>query len=147
MTVIMGAIVDRLRAAATSAGDRVYVDRAIQGAAMPYIVITRTGTDRPRGTEAAMGVVFTVFDVDIFTATVQAREGLATEVRNRLDGFRGTFGNQTGAGVNEIVSLACSLLDEDSTVGESGDSGDKTHVFRMTQEYQLVHRETVPSFS
>lgn len=72
---------------------RIYPLLAPQSAALPFITYRRSGIRRQQTLGGPMGVPQVSVDFDVYAATYEGARDLADKVRQRLDGYGGTFDN------------------------------------------------------
>jgi hypothetical protein len=72
---------------------RIFPLLAPQSAALPFITYRRSGIRRQQTLSGPMGVPQVSVDFDVYAATYEGARDLADKVRQRLDGYGGTFDN------------------------------------------------------
>ena len=72
---------------------RIFPLLAPQSAALPFITYRRSGIRRQQTLSGPMGVPQVSVDFDVYAATYEGARDLAEKVRQRLDGYGGTFDN------------------------------------------------------
>jgi hypothetical protein len=72
---------------------RIFPLLAPQSAALPFITYRRSGIRRQQTLSGPMGEPQVSVDFDVYAATYEGARDLADKVRQRLDGYGGTFDN------------------------------------------------------
>lgn len=124
----------------TLIGQRLFIHRAPQeGAELPYIVYQRSPeVDHHHHMEAAAGLLQEFYQFDIYSTTAKNTETVAEQLREELDGFRGTMGAENVRSIH--------LEDEDDDQINPTDGSDDSK-FRIRQSYRVTHTESVPTFT
>jgi len=109
----------------------VFVGRAAQGFAPPFIVITRTEHDPYATLDGTTGMGSSEIDIDCFEATHTKAEALATAVVDFLKDYSGA------AGATDIID-AVILLNRRSFQTQAG-SGNDEWQYVVTLTFQIQH--------
>lgn len=103
MIDIMLAIQEKLIAARTAAGNRVYPLTLPEDAHIPAITFQRIpGRGRTMAHDGPTGYVSTRAQIDAWAQDYETAHAIAKQVRLELDGFRGTIGSADPVTVAEI---------------------------------------------
>jgi hypothetical protein len=84
-------------AVTTLVGQRIAVDRIEQGAARPFIVFTRNGTERTKGLDGTVHGVLVTFGVQCWADTRAAAESVAEAVQTALESAYHNVGDRSSA--------------------------------------------------
>ena len=79
----------------TIVSSRVYVNKAPQKAALPYIILTQMASEEYKSFDQTSGLRMLTFDVDCKADRFVEAETLANAVRTFIDDFSGTAGTYT----------------------------------------------------
>lgn len=119
-------------------GSRIRFAHAEQTDALPYIVIHNIDNVHAHHMTAAAGKVIGRFQLDCYGSTPLAATNVAEQVRQAMDGLRGSVG--------DVVFSMCHLDDErDSTIPphEGVDLG----IYVVQQDYLVSWSVSVPTFT
>jgi len=123
-------------------GARMYPGVAPKGAGFPNITFNRVSSEHHRHLQGAAGLVQVHIQVDMWGDSYLETIGLADAVRHVLDGYRGVV----TVGDESVAVLQCSLV-EDYTGITGGLDNSARGLFRATHEYEIGHRELVPTLA
>jgi len=141
---IDAALRTELKDDATIAGlvsTRIRLSRADQRDTIPYITINRLSGSRFHNATAASGMAIPTFQIDCWGATPILAIAVADAVREAIDGFKGTM----GSGGNTANVRTCWLEGEPYLHEPQKGDGIGAHGVAMT--FDIMHKETVPTFS
>lgn len=122
---------------------RVYWLVAPPRSPLPHATYQVVGRDRVRKMEAPTGLTFTDVQVDIFGTTPATTENAAEAIRDAFDHAHNTT---LGTGPH-AVSVAHMFLMTDHDMYEVPEDGGSTGLFRILQEWRILHSESVPNLS
>lgn len=145
MASAIASLVSHLKAdfaVAQRVGSRIYRQVAKRSAALPYMVVERTGTDHRHHQTAAAGLVATAFGLTCWADSAETAEGLAEDVREALDGLHH---QDIGTQPNVITVKSAVLETVDDTLVSADAVGNP--IFGVPMIWQLWHTESVPTFA
>ena len=115
----------------TYVGSRVYIGKAPQKAALPYIVITQMGSDEFLSLDGTGSLRAVDFDIDCKAALSTTAEDIGNAVRVFLDDYTGAAGSQT---------IKAVLMNDESTdyepPADGSDGGIHTTLLDVTIQYE-----------
>lgn len=111
-------------------GTRIFVTKADQNTASPYIVITRISHDPLKALDGTTGLRFTDVDIDCCATDYPTAVAVADAVREFLKDYSGSAGNET---INAVL-----LNDEDDDFIIAGDGRDAGY-HMVTLDFQIQH--------
>ncbi len=79
----------------TLVSQRIAVDRIEQGSARPFVVFTRTGTERTKGLDGTVHAVLVTFSLQCWADTRAAAESFRKDVEDHLDRSKLEFIDET----------------------------------------------------
>lgn len=106
---------------------------------LPYGCVSTISRTRAHNMEGPSGLVKARVQVDVFAATQRSADQIADRVRLCLDGYVGTV--TAGA---ESLTLDAVLLDNDLDDVEREDEPSENRVARVTLDFLVFYRETLP---
>lgn len=108
---------------------RIYVNRAPQNAAFPYVIITQMGSDENTTMDGVSGQLrFLDFDIDCKAKSSVVAESLGNAVRVFLDDYTGTAGSYT---------IGAVLMNDESDDYEPPQDGSDVGVFVVTLDLTI----------
>ena len=119
--------------------DRIYMDVAAEGAAMPYLVFTRVSTVPDYLMGGQSGLTTARFQFDAISDEKMDVMSVAEQLRLALSGYGpATMG---GAGGAEVDWCSLELMQDDF----ADETGRFSGIYRRLTDYYIHYRETVPS--
>lgn len=144
MTFLVKDIRDRLAASANvvdKVSDRIYSEVAPQQASLPYLILNEISQQPEFYLGGEAGRHTSVIQIDVYTDGKKGQQEaneIAELVRNRLSGFRGTFG--AGCyGTSRMIRC-------ESNPVPPVDGSDFTKR-RVSMDYEIFHTADVPSLT
>lgn len=144
MTYLLKDIRDHLAGSAAvvdAVSNRIFDEVVPQGVQYPLINLSDLSAEPEMGLGGEVGVHKTQVQVDVWTDGTKGKaecNRIAELVRNRMNGYRGTFG--TGCyGVSRMVrsnALAAPPID-----------GSDTHRRRYSMDFEITHTAAVPTLT
>ncbi len=107
-----------------------------KGATLPYVIYSRSSVKRYPVSSGSTGLVTTVVRLVSFADHYGAAVEVAEALRDALDGKTGTVGDQSFE--------PCQLVAESDNI-DPVEFAQNSAPYFVAQEYQITHRETVPS--
>lgn len=123
-----------------SVGNRWYPQWAPEDDTLPYGCVSTITRTREHNMDGPSGLVKCRIQVDVFAQTQRAADQIGDLVRLVLDGYTGTV--TAGA---ESIYLDAVLLDNDLEDVEREDEPSEDRVARVTLDFFVSHKETLPS--
>lgn len=120
-------------------GTQIYAHMATEGATLPRIIYTSVSRQAFDHLTAPSGVVSSRMQIDSYAITPDGAIDLAEAVRVLLHGYRGQMGT-------EALEIRWSTLDTQRNNYESPHDDSSVGVHRASQDYMIVHHETIPTF-
>lgn len=131
---------------ASTGNERIYITRLPQdgttNATLPAITVQAVSHTHEAHMTAAAGLAKAVLQVDCWAATYLGARALSEAVRAELDGYRYTS-TSSKWGTNNIRRV---LLANENPLYEGTDDGSDAGAYRVSQDYDVWHTETVPTF-
>ena len=113
-------------------GSRVFIDKAPQAAALPYIVITQLASENnPSFDGKSNSLRFVDFDIDCKAERSVEADALATAVRVFLDDYSGPAGAET---------IGAVLMADESDEYEPPADGSDIGIFDVTLDVQIQYQ-------
>lgn len=110
-------------------GTRLYPLLAPQDAATPFIVYQRVSASRWTSLEGPSGMAQPRIQIDAYTSTYAAAKTLATAIREKLSGYRGTVAGTRIGGITLIT-------DQDLIENEKDPK-----LYRVSMDFMVTHDE------
>ena len=118
-------------------GSRVYV-KPPQDATYPLIRIQRIGSEHAHEMEGAAGICQALTQIDCIGRQVKDVKTLVEQVRQAIQGFKGTQGSTTFRSI---------LLTDQRDLDEPDQQGGETGHFRTVMDFTITYVESIPSFA
>lgn len=122
-------------------GDRIFDDVAPQGIQYPYILISDMSSDPLEALDGEVGTHDALIQIDVWTDGTGGRgkaKELGEMIRNRLNGYRGQFGDGSYGTAHQRRYNALSAPPLE---------GSNIHRRRISMDYQIIHSADVPTFT
>lgn len=116
---------------------RLYPRRIPQGVDNPCAKYQMISALRDGALDGGTGLVTATIQIDIFADTHLEAETISEKIREALQGYRGTE--------STVEILSCTLITSRELLGAAVDASDD-HDYRVILEFEITHRETIPSF-
>ena len=118
-------------------GARIFPQIAPPSASFPRVTITRIVNGHERHMLASSGLSRATYQIDSWALNSPSVEAVAEALRNALDGFIGKL--MGGIDIRSIF-----LVDENDNIEEPTDGSDNS-IYRISQDYTINHRESIPT--
>lgn len=123
----------------TAITSRIYPLAAKQGASVPYVVYSQTGNRHVHHFGGAAGLAAPRFQISCWDDDYIGARALAEQVRDAMDGYRGTM----GGGGNTANVRGC-FLEFDIDVYEPPTDAQKFGMYGVHMEFEIWHVESLP---
>lgn len=121
----------------TLASGHVYVMRAPDNAAAPFIIFQRIDSERWRDINAPSGMAKASIQIDCYHSSYYASKSLAGMVEEILDGYKGTVLHGSGSPQQSVI-IAGVVLENDVDIL---DQEDEPALFRNSAVYSVTYNQ------
>lgn len=123
---------------------KIYKQRALTDAALPYIVLHIISSDHIQNMEGGSGLVSRRMQINCYHTSYELAWVLAEHVRDALQTFAGTLGTGGNTAVVQSIELD-GEADIDIEPASGPQRGSQSAPNGVRQDYLIWHTESVPS--
>ena len=122
------------------AANKVTPMRTIQGRSLPAITVQTVAYRFVHHLAASSEIGEATVQVDIWDTSYSAARNGADRVRAEMDGYTASAGAMGSDDVRRVI------LENETDILESTADGSEVGTFRISQDYTIWHKQTVPTF-